>query len=641
MIASSSPQISIVAWSATLNIGIGFGLAIFGNRLFRKGEPFSGVGLFLLVSAVVTDWMLHLQTPGAIGYYWKRNWVSGLLGEPMVQIGAFLDRNAVISITLISLLSAALVVLRRIYIDEPNLHRVYAAINIGTGAVSLLWLAVTPWMALFWIGLIFIAGLFALSTRWDQNTNEAHLISWYMIEMVVGMALFALGLASLTSVDAQLDWVLTSVWYPYGGIHVGGIALFAGLIVLTKTFPTSRFLFLKSNGSYPIQLYLVQLLMSWGVFGLIFRFYGHFDSVGLFPTLGWVAVGAAILNHLLAIFQRDWRRSLNLFSSSMAASVIAATAFAGVQSGMALMIGSTLGIFGMAIAGESLSQKTLEDFAGKTRARWLKVSLFMNASLSVGVVGFVSAHGIIRWLSSVQSNPAHSAVVAIITGLGAFIAFKTCWQLAQSSSYCPQSWALVIVPYLFILFGLSIIWTGQFTGGVINEGAQAYSIFSSALTAFEIKGSTSSIPSSRGPEPFYWGAMILGWMLAYWLRGKVLGLKGVPKVDQIILDGFSLDRLVDRGVKLLQAVHHLFERVLVRTIWDFEIPKIAKGLNRLSGRVIELDKVLSHWTQQIVGRTVSRSGSVLQDIQNGDLHWYLIFGVSTILLVLIRLVLGG
>lgn len=641
-------QSSITLLTLTLFILLFSGLLVFiwGRKIPGRGTWLIWLGLLGLAAGTLLDTGLLYKEEFHI-----RSWISGWVGLKTevgaITVGVLQDPFSV-AMCLFTVVVAGVLLLHRGFLSrEPYPERVEAAIAVSTAGVALSWIAQTPWVSFSGLILTVLGGFMALGSRWHSE-DDAQIAIRFIRERASGFLLAFFGACILASSRPALMINRAEVWSTDAtglpSTWVGAGLLLVGLFIQMQSFPLARRAPKGSSIFLPLRILLKQVFPAWAAFSLLLHLQAFLSEAGLFPVFGWVALGSSLLAVVTGLFQKDWRLGLcNWLSAGFSLSV-AVLAFSGKYAGLALLMGVSLGALALGSAGSMLdgaggapAKKDLEE-SQATRRVWLKIAAFLGSAAGTGVIGFVSADGGLRWITGAVK--LSTLPWALADGLAFFcfvlLGWKTLWRVVRKKGLAPEAtWAVVFLPYVWILLSLAVLWTGTLTGHALSGIPDR--IGDSAFDFFFVGSQVSALDSGddlSGPG-LYWGALWIAFLAAYWSAGRKedrwLALsQWMPKTSRFFADGYGVDFVFDRAKRGLIWFGRRTEALVDTKIWMDWIPRgIFYGTHAVSGGLNEFNTKISSALRETLRRCVEVPAKVLQLIQTGDIRWYLFFGVSS------------
>ena len=109
------------------------------------------------------------------------------------------------------------------------------------------------------------------------------------------------------------------------------------------------------------------------------------------------------------------------------------------------------------------------------------------------------------------------------------------------------------------------------------------------------------------------------------------------KFGEFLKSGYRLDSTGAKVIRVLNTVGGGIEKFVAEKLSEKWLPALAAAAIRTPARWIDnTDLKIYHKSNSILKRSIETPGKLLQLIQNGDVQWYLFFGLSCILALLIH-----
>jgi nitrate reductase NapE component len=428
---------------------------------------------------------------------------------------------------------------------------------------------------------------------------------------------------------AVQDANLISTW-------IGSTLLVIGLFIQMQPFPLLGWIVSDSETYPPLRTLLNQLLPAWAAFPLLLRLEPHFVNLGLFPGFGWFALCSSLLAVLTGLFQRKWRVGLGSWLAAGFSLSCALLAFSGPVPAMGMLIGVSLGAMVLSGAAIALEDDCTKNDANRKRAIWIKIAVFLGAAAGTGTLGFVSAHGGLRWIyQSIALPGGLTALFLVVLFFFVLLGWRLSWCVNRLQTASEAPWFTILSLFVWILLSLGFVWTGTVTGGVLSGDPDrlVHSFFALffGTRSVELENASDLITASS----LYWGALILAFATAYWTSGRsedrwMTLADFMPKTSKFLAGGYGIDAMVERINIGITWFGNFAENLIDQKIWSDWVPKILfQGIRTVSGAVNELDFRISAQIGTGLRRSVEIPAKILQLIQTGDLRWYLFFALGS------------
>ncbi len=612
-------------------------VAALGKKLPGRGSWLIWAGLMILLVGVGLDSGIFLKDHFETRV-WSAGWIWSRDENGAITLGMFQDPIALAMVTLLALVSGTVLLSQGAFSKEVYFEKVLTGLGISTAGVALAWASLTPWMEFLGLSLTILGGFLTIGSRWDSGM-DAKLSAKFATERSVGFLLAFLGACILAASRPALILNDPELWMSHADlVHstwVGAILLISGTCVQLQPFPFLGLLVAKTEGYLPLRILLGQVLPAWACFPLLIRLEPQFRSLELFPSFGWVALTSSILTVFAGLFQKDWDLMVGLWLSAGLSLSVAALAFSGPYSAMALLIGVSLSAISMAGSATALDSGGTEIVSQQKKALWIKAAVFLAVSAGTGMVGFVTTTGYVRWITQALAVPATAAVFLFNFALFVFLGWRLAWKISFRRSGSKASLAVIISSFLLVALSLASIWTGTVTGELIQDSPDRLikSLFDRFFTAqsFEAYRSENYFSASS----LYWGVLVFSIILAYWVSGRKQDrwtqiTSFFPRASQFIARGYGVDHSTGRLMDSLEWLGRCAEKLVDVKIWSQWMPNLLSfGVKNVSEVTRAIDHKLTESLNVSVKKLVDVPAKLLQLIQTGDLRWYLFFALSS------------
>jgi hypothetical protein len=356
-------------------------------------------------------------------------------------------------------------------------------------------------------------------------------------------------------------------------------------------------------------------------------------------------LASTVLAVVSGMLQSKWDAALAAWFSAGASLAAAVLCLASPQPALALIIGLGLGASALACCLSLIQTADAaidgEEGVGGT-VTGTKVAAFFGIAAGIGVLGFVSAGGAVNWLMQAWRDPALAAAALSAFSLFAMLGWKLGWMMSRRKLSSMPHWSALIVPTLFILLSLGILWSGDILGGALPGGADHVG---PSLMELLFGPSTVSVEQSAPVFGAYLGAIVLSLAAAYWasIQTRELEPEGwVQKLYDGIVSGYGVDRLVGRAISGLTRAIASVDLTIEKRVWGNWVPKgLTVIIRSTSSAITRADDAVSVHGRKVVRQWIDSPAKFLQLIQNGDVQWYLLFGVGSGLLILAHYLLSA
>ena len=525
---------------------------------------------------------------------------------------------------------------RGLLVKEERPQRLYAAAVFCAAGEALAWTSQTLWVALAGLGLTVIGGFISLGAG-SNAPNEARSAVRYGTDKAWGLTLAILGACALASGGLDL-WSAEKV--VSGSAHglLGAFLLTAGILIQLQSFPFLGWTVIRTELLPISRTVFPQIFSAWASLAILVRSEAALRSIGVFPVFGWVALGSVVFSCISGLVQTQWRAGLSLLASASFSLSVAALAFGGVYPALAIAVSTGVALTIFSLTGSSLGGEALEHEAKPTRNRaiFAKTATFFAALSGTGMIGFWCG-GRLEWLSQSLSDPGILAAVTAALFLVSLLFWKTSWAIADLRKTVSSSWFSVISPFFVLLMSLGVIWTGNLSGGGVPGNPD--SVMPSFANLSPLSGSSPDPNSFVTASYFHWGALFVAIMVAYWAHSQKFWKnlhKSMPGMAGFLTDAYRLDGVAKKGLFALIWIGSGSEKLLGFKLWKEWLP-MAFGwvIRKVSSAFSQLDQGMTRGMSVGVRRVTDGSSKMLQQIQNGDVQWYLFFAIGSGVAILI------
>jgi len=613
----------------------GLVVLIWGRKIPRNGDWVIGVAHLSFLVAVGLNISSTYQL-GSSG--WLRGWVWPRNELGSISIGIIRDYLGLVLSGISALVSVLLVANGGLFNEEPRRERVFAAAGFASTGLALTWMSLTPWLAFIGLASTVFGGFVCLGSRWSSD-SEADLASRFAREKVWGILLSLLGACALAGSGVSLvsDGVIN---WSFGVLGYVGVLLFVvGLFIQLQPFPFLGLTVTASEIAPPARLMFANVFPAWAAFAVFTRFEDQFRSIGIFPHLGWFAVGSALISAFSGLLQKDWRQGLGVWLSAINSVALAALAFSGAWAGIAVSVSGGLAVAAMSSFGFLIRKNEKPSNDSKDKGIWIRIGCITSAAVGSGLIGFISAGGNIRWiLAGFSTNTSAAALFTFVSFLLALLLWKLMWNIIHSGKSVYSNYFSVLIPFVFLLFSLGVFWSGSLTGGTLPGDPDKV-----ARSIFDIFFINDNSLTEVGLVAvwLHWGALVIAFVAAYWLAGKqdrFLRLHtAFPSAASFLAQGYRVDALIRPPLALAIWIGRSTEGLIDRKIWNFWLPKSLNWMARVTGGAMaESDASISKFLAKTLSRGIEVPVKILQLIQSGNVQWYLFFAVASGIAILVH-----
>jgi hypothetical protein len=619
-----------------------------GRKLPRNGDWLVGIFLAVLAGGLIFAGN-GLVEEASRAHVWLRGWIWPVDREGAVPAGILQDPQGLVLAGLGVIFAALLLAGIRVLPTQPRPERTYSAIAFAAAGCALSWLALTPWLAIGGLSLVILAGFLSLGSRWDSE-DESQLAIRFGRERAFGLILSVLGACALAGGRAPLIWSKTQHWITAAqGMTfteiAGSLLLLAGLLVQLQPFPLLSWTVSPGRTSPWIRITMTQVFPAWATFGILIRLQMSLGDQTIFTVFGWMLLASTLLAVVSGMFQTEWEASLGAWFSSGATLAAAVLCLASPQAALALIVGLGLGVSAFTCSQSLLQSAEVpindETVAGGT-VIWAKTAGFFGIAAAIGVAGFVSAGGQIDWLTQSWRDPAQAAAALSSLALFSVLGWKLGWQMSRRKVASMPHWSSLVIPTILILLSLGVAWNGAILGGVLPGGADKVT-----PSLMELLFGVPAPGSEESATVFgaYLGALILSLAAAYWASLQTMQPQGegfAAKIHRVIVSGYGVDRVARRAIDGMTWATSQADLLIEKKVWGNWIPKaLTTVIRSTASGIVRVDTAVSLNGRNLVRKCIDTPAKFLQLIQNGDVQWYLLFGMGSGLVILAHYLFGA
>jgi len=623
------------------------GFAILVVRPKDKKAGWIPVGMLaLFVIGLGVDLFFVQRDLGGTQKIWSRGWIGPRDQDGAITIGILEDTLGLTAAIFSSLLALFLSANRWIAQREQAPERVYSGLLMSVAGISVAWMALTPWLSLLGISLTALGGFVMLGAK-----SEADLIEIFGTERTVGFVLSFAGSAVLAGGRGALaldkGFTLSSSSVPHGFDVMGGVLFLLGLFVQMQAIPFLSWVIRSPQVSSATSLIVAQIFPALATLGLAIRFEPELRGLGIFPIFQWVGLVSALLAALCGLAQKDWKTALPLWLSASLSFIFTALCSSGPTVAFPLFIGTAMSAAAVVILASAREDGV---FSTKTRS-WFRPFLGIAAANAVGLVGFVSS-GAMAWMfNSVAQEPVMLSAFAftlLMTELLFWKALFSIWTIAEPKNEMGGRNSILTLASaaLLLVLSLGLIWTGCACGGVIPHDPDR--LFVSWLgLIFSSTGSGSEWGDESGlvlGQSVLWSTVAIAGGFGFWLfaRGENLldqFLGRAPKLKTFLASGYSSGRIGGALVNAIRTAGEFTEHWVSDKLSGQWIPKsVETSLRHLSGWLDRADTGIHEGEASLLRQLTQVPAKAVQLVQNGDLQWYLVFGIGMMIALLVHFI---
>lgn len=598
-------------------------LLYFGDRFRKQTRAISAVGFLLLAGGLVRELVLLLERNGTPQQF-VISWV-GISEGTGIHFGISSDLFGIVLSLVATVICLMLVTFIDLFGNYGKVERLCTALAFGLGGSVMVFASATLWTAL--VGLIFVAAgsFFALGDRWHENAGSADDASNLIFHRIIGLVIAILGGCILIP-EANLGISSDEVWSSSPAILTGASFLFFGLILQLRAFPFLGWVSRSPNHALMVHLILCQWFPFLASTTLLVRLAGKFEALGLSDIFGWIALMSGLMTAVCAVMQEKWERVLTSVVPALSCFVFAVILFEGPPTGVTLFLGMGISIVALAlfliISDRHSSNSSL-----------LQAGVIAATFSALGGVGFVGAKGVFEviWASLEEIPRAVFLGVALLFNILALMKIFWIWRQPQGKAPSPAPAGRVVTVFVLVVASLGVVWLGRLSGGVFESNGD---VISSSLVAQFF----TAVQEQKQVDVFYtialavyFGVFFVGAVLSYWLF-VVRAKRPVEasRIQKLIEGGYGSQKFRRLFIGSVSRAVGVVERHLEETLWARILsPRLRKSIQILSHRAVRFDHLILRTGDFVSYQLIHRSARALQFLQNGDLQWYLLIGVSS------------
>ncbi len=625
----------------TLNILIGVVVLSVGNRLSRNGDWLSVTAVFGLLVVFSLAWSEYVHIGMSPVTFLKTWWVGGESSD--VFLIGFLNDPYSLTVSFLFCFLSLMIFLARDAIEKRQfVERIYAAIPIALGGLTLCWLSATPWLSFLGLFIAVLGGFISSDTSWDRTVTEANWANRFIRDHCIGILISFTGACVLLSVGVGLRWDQVALDYFNPHVQLGFGLFLLGLLIHFRPFPFFGWINELPPGQFLIRLFLMQLVPVWASFAFIFRSYPLLKATGVLEIFGWICIALSFLGYLIGLFQDNSKKILFSLCSSGSLLAVSMLCFASDRASFLFMVGLTLAalLIGMVI---SLVDLAPEKPKGQNQSIVLKIFVFFGGVIGSGLAGFVSSGASLKWIHLSQFNVLLLTFASLLLFLHVFNFWNLVWRVVSKDLNREISpWSLT-AGVMIILFSTGLIWTGTVTGGLFFED-QDQLVFSFSDLLFGSHQTLGSVLRDQQKfltaSSFYWAVVLLALGAAYGAKGQWNSFyKKVPKVTELVGQSFKMDKTVRAMFRAVVAFSYRIEVFISETIFHYFIPKLmSSAFLRISKRLRKFDEKIVNSMNHSANRSIGLPAKMIQLIQNGDIQWYILIAFGTAVAIMLHFI---
>ena len=427
---------------------------------------------------------------------------------------------------------------------------------------------------------------------------------------------------------------------------IGAGFLLFGIFVQTQPFPFLDWLTRTPRVSSAASVIGGQVLPTIAAFALASRFEPEIRLAGVFPAFQWLALASAILAAVCGMGQENWKTALPLWISSGFSFAFATLCSSGPVNAFSILIGVALSSSVLAM----LASAREAGVSGSRGKSWFKPLVLLSAAPGVGLIGFVSAGGIVRMMTVAAQDPVRAVLftlallitqLALWKSIFSILSFKG-GSVEKTQAGAPETILPFALSAAVLLLSFGVLWTGTASGGVIPHDPDR--LFPSWMGILFGQSATDWGDDSEVvlAQSLVWSCLAVAGLVSYWLFGRGFdlfnrALKNSPRLKRFLQTGYSAGRIGNGLIAGLTSAGHFFELWLSEKLSISWFPTaIETVLNHSSRWVNRTDQKVYTRQESLLRQWVEVPIKTLQLIQNGDLQWYLVFAMGCVVAILIH-----
>ena len=610
----------------------GIAAAIAGLRPGGKkgfGDGLLWLSVFLLAGWLAFAWRAHGIWNGEVAI-WHRGWVGSPKVVGAIQAGIIRDQVGLLSVSVMTLVVLFIGLNRNMLQGELRKERLFSGFIFGLFGASLTWVSTTIWLSLIGICCASFGGLTCLATRWHEG-SVASVAVRYARERVWGILIAMVG--SLFLAGSGASFLLQN--HEYWTSELGAWILAVGILILLSPYPLLGWTVAKTDHFGITQMLGPQIFVGWAAMAILIRYHEQFTAVGVFPSLGWVALASVLITAMGGLVEVDWKKMIARgVSSSLLLSVVLLS-MVGQTAGVAFLWGSTISLIVLALCGT----RTF-DLEERVRPKVAFLfATFVAGWFGTGLIFSVASNGLLL-VSLVETRTLAPHLLFFFSYfLVAALIWKVVWKIYSERRSGAGGVVSEISLLGLLLLASGWVWTGSGSGGVLQNGVDSF--MPSFLAGMYSKVSTDGARSE-------WvtllaitflialGALFLAYILQFSRRKKWdLVENKFLKFKEVLVDGRALDAFFGNAFNIVLSIENKVEHIVGEVMWQKGILKFVSSFGyRLSIFALWIDRGVVTFVAKTLRISIDVPAKALQLVQNGNVQWYLFFAVGTGLAIL-------
>ncbi len=621
---------------------LGFFISFYGSRLGRKNLMITGLAMLGLFVSVFLGAINLLEGFPEVAHKIKLvGWIWPKTELGAVQLGLVEDFHGLSISALTWFVSAVFLLSGGAFFKVEKIEQIYASTIISTAGVMLAWHGLTPWICFVGILMTIWAGFISLPQRWGSQA-EAEYSARFLFERLSGLILSLLGACILVGTRSVFSWETSEIWSSSAlgdwTDLVGGWALVLGLWMQFQPFPFLGLLMSSSAAPHSSRILLTLIYPALSAFAVFNRMETQLRNMDIFPVFGWVALGSVFFTVFAAVFQKNYKITLNLWISSGLSIALAILAFSGTIESKFVLMGVVLG--GAVFANITMFNAT-QSVSSKTKKRQFllaKTMLVLALLSSTGMVGFISAGGYLRWMMNGTDLVLHTIAFSIVLFLFIFLGWRCFRGVVESADFVPSDWTAIIMPFVLILESLGLLWNGTWSGGVVfGGGDRAYKSLQQFFYPGLVDGPLpQELDVFNSASVIYWGIHVFALISAF-LISQDFFISRFSVLTHFLGQAYRVDRFFAWIRNVIYFVGVSAQKNVDKNLWGIWIPRGMLRLARMAADVVfRFDLFILNWLKVTSKKSVDAPALAVQLVQNGSIQWYLSFALGMGVVILLN-----
>lgn len=454
------------------------------------------------------------------------------------------------------------------------------AFMVSIAAVMISTLSSSIWAVVLGIAFSMLSGIIYLAPQWTREDEGATWGSRFFRADILSFLCVCVGASILVKSGVSLDWGNTQNEAWSLGARVGAVILLFGLFVLFRPFPMLAGT-LRGKPSV-LEIGMIPLFFSkmMVAFAALYKIYPVISSLQINHWLYWCALVGSGLACIVALLQRDWRLSVPLCMSSLLLYGWASTV---------VYAGEVTSYFVFAIAAMVW---VLFSLSARLESRVFRYPLLIIALIGNTLLLSQTLHQ-----EAVYEYFFVTALLLAMTAAG--------WHIFEDNKSASSEWkpGLTLVVAFATIVVLVIF-------GIRETGIQLSLDENAAMSLAMLVGAGAT---------------------TYWLKGNINRWhKSSNRIFLWASKGFSTDEALRKVARRFQMACALGLDYVDRVLWCIVLGALKKAMNGLGRYIFGLEKLLGKVASGSVAWAGGRLLLLPLKIQNGNIQWYIFFGLMAL-----------